>query len=409
MRKLPIFLGRYFFAVAASSILLFSCKKNDIASSDSAVDKDTPMYSYIKKLGYQDSEIKDIGKEYLVDEDLLFAKDSKPDFSIFDGPKTEQYGTANYVGFDIQPSIKVYVEPSMSAYSDQIDGAIALWNNVINCRVKFTRLASPTGADITIKNQNLGVDVCGAAFAPMNGLPGKLVRININAIAGNSFAQQQRTIAHELGHCIGFRHTNWASREARSGKSPDNGAYFDAMHILGTPTGGDANSLMNGRECGTGATTLSNFDILALQFLYPANAPVAGTVPIFRYFEKNNTQDHFYTMYIGELGNGNNSSYLFEGIGFFAFPNQVENSVPVHRYWIPGNVNDHFYTIYYGELGDTFYESVGFYGYPSAINGAVPVHRYYNPGTSDHFYTKNQSEMSSLPGYTYEGIGWYAY
>lgn len=408
MRKLPIFFGRYLFALAVSSIVLFSCKKTEIDRIEARIDKAVPMYSYIQKLGYKDSEIKDIGKEYLVDGDLLFSKESKPDFSIFDGPKTEQYGTANYVGYDIQPSITVYADASMNAYSSQIDGAIALWNNVISCRVKFTRVGSP-GANITITNQNLGSGVCGAAYFPLNGLPGSLIRINISQISGNSFAQQQRTIAHELGHCIGFRHTNWASGEPRSGQLSDNGAYFDAMHILGTPTGGDANSLMNGGQCGIGATTLSNFDILAVQFLYPANAPVAGTVPVFRYFEKNSIQDHFYTTSLGELGNGNNGSYLFEGIGFFAFPNQVENSVPIYRYWRTGTAGDHFYTASFGELGTTFYEGIGFYGYASAINGAVPVYRYYNGGTDDHFYTKNPNEMSSLPGYTYEGIGWYAY
>lgn len=39
---------------------------------------------FIKKLGYQDFEIEDLGDKYLVDGDILFAKNVNPSFSIFD-------------------------------------------------------------------------------------------------------------------------------------------------------------------------------------------------------------------------------------------------------------------------------------------------------------------------------------
>ncbi|MVT08275.1 M57 family metalloprotease [Chitinophaga tropicalis] len=406
MKKI-VFISRYFAILSVISVLLFSCKKNEI-TPQKPDSESNPVLSYIKKLGYNDGQIKDIGDEYLVDGDILFSKNSNPDLSIADGPKAEQYGTANYVGYDVQPNILVYVDASMNAYLSEINGAIALWNNVINCRVKFAITTASTAAQIRITNANLGSGVCGAAYFPVNGQPGGLVRININQIAGNSFAQRQRTIAHELGHCIGFRHTNWQSGEPQSGVLSDNGAYFDAMHILGTPTGGDPNSIMNGGQCGSGATTLSSFDILAVQFLYPANPPVAGTVPVFRYYSRATWDDHFYTTYLGELGNGANNDYIFEGIGFFAFPNQVANSIPVYRWYLPQS-GDHFYTANPNEIPSGNYEGIAFYAYSSAINGAVPVHRYYNGSFDDHFYTKNQNEMSTIPGYTYEGIGWYAY
>lgn len=407
MKKI-VFFSRYLFILSVVSFLLYSCKKTEVTPQKTDVDQDNSVLSYIKKLGYSDSEIKDIGDEYLVDGDILFSKKGNPDFSIFGGPKTEQYGTANYVGYDVQPNVFIYVDASMNGYLNEINGAIAMWNNVINCRLKFGITSLSGIAHIRITNANLGTGYCGAAYFPMNGRPGGLVRININQIAGNSFEQRQRTIAHELGHCIGFRHTNWQPGEPQSGVSSDNGAYFDAMHILGTPTGGDPSSLMNAGQCGSGATTLSNFDILTAQFLYPANPPVAGTVPVFRYYSRATWDDHFFTTNIAELGNGTNNDYIFEGIGFFAFPNQVANSVPVYRWYLSQN-GDHFYTANPNEIPSGSYEGIAFYAYPSAIDGSVPVHRYYHGSYVDHFYTKNQNEMSTIPGYTYEGIGWYAY
>jgi hypothetical protein len=302
----------------------------------------------------------------------------------------------------------------MNAYVNEINGAIATWNNVANCRVKFT-VTTATNQNILITNNDLGAGICGAAYFPLNGQPGALVRININQIAGNSFLQRQRTITHEMGHCIGFRHTNWRSiGEGISGRSTDNGAYFDAMHILGTPTGNDVNSLMNGGECGIGATALSNFDILTVQFLYPANPPVVGTVPVFRYFNRADLMNHFYTTNYNELGNGSNNEWIFEGVGFFAFPNQVSGSVPVYRYYSSSS-SDHYYTTNFNELGyataDYGYEGIRFYAYPSALNGSVAVFGYWNGNIRDHFFTKNQNEftVSGLQGYQLERTAFFAY
>ncbi|MBZ4188242.1 M57 family metalloprotease [Niabella beijingensis] len=398
-------------------VLTFSCKKSDKILNEDQQNKvekeDHSVYQFIKKLGYSDSEIKDLGSEYLVDGDILFAKNELPNFSIFQqSPKTKQYGTSYYVGYNIQPNITVRIDPSMSAYASEINGAIDMWNNVTNSRINLT-LTSSTSQDILITNSNLGSGICGAGYFPVDGRPGGLIRINISQIAGNSFAQRQRTIAHELGHTIGFRHTNWqASGEPIGGQLPDNNAYFYAMHLLGTPTGGDANSLMNGGECGIGATSLSSYDILAVQFMYPMNPPIAGSIPVFRYsaggYPDIRNTDHFFTIDITELGNGS-STYSFEGIGFFAFSSQVSGTVPVYRYR-RNQYADHYYTTQSGSVSGYTFESIAFYAYPSAINGALPVYRYYSDSKADHHYTKNTNESQDLTtNYVYEGIAFYAY
>ena len=402
----------YLSIVVTCAFLLFSCKKSVNNSPETDSNKDR-VYEYIKKLGFRDKDIKDIGDKYVVDGDILFDKNSDPDFSILEGPKTEQYGTANYIGYDEQPHIGVYIDPSMFAYAGEVDNAIALWNNVPNCRLKFVITVIRATAKIQVIKQS--GSYCSSAYFPMNGLPGPYIYVDNIMFPQFSYEQKVGALASMFGHSIGFRHTNWFNNpgEGQSGISNE-GAVYDAMHIMGTPSGTDPNSIMNSGWCGETPSTLSDFDILAMQFLYPANPPVAGTVPVFRYYARNTIQDHFYTTNYGDLQDGSHDNYLFEGIGFFAFPNQVANSVPVYRFWRTGNTGDHFYTTNYDEIPASEHnvnipEGIAFYAYPSAINGSVPVYRCYNNSTGDHFYTKNQLELSYMPGYSGEGTGWYAY
>jgi hypothetical protein len=408
MKKHVIPIVGYFSIATILTLLLFSCKKNFNESPEIDSQKQGTVYEYIKKLGYQDSEIRDIGDGYLADGDIYFNKNSQPDLSIFDGPQTEQYGTGNFVGYNEQPNIVLYVDPSLSAHLAEIQGAVAIWNTIPNCRINISITTSPINQDITIANADLPVGVCGMGTFPMNGLAGREIKVDTLAI-GNDPEQLQTEIAHTIGHCLGLRHTNWISRNELQHTTDQFGAQVHAMHILGTPTGEDPFSLMNGHACGFPNAKFSDFDILTVQFLYPENPPVAGAVPVFRYFNNGPAQDHFYTISYTELGNGSNNGYVFEGIGFFAFPTQVANSVPVHRYNIPGTGN-HFYSIDPSEIPPaSVYEGVAFFVYPLAINGAVPIHRYYRTGLNDHFYTKNQNELLIAPGYNYEGISWHAY
>ncbi|MGF7075147.1 M57 family metalloprotease [Mucilaginibacter sp. R-33] len=395
--------------IAFTTLLSFnSCKKAiyDLAPADKEKNS-TSALDYIKSLGFHDSDIKDIGTDYLVDGDMLFSK--KTVVATTNGNaskiKTDQYGAQNYLG--LNTNVVINIDASMSAYTAEINAAIAQWNGIPNCRVKFSVGSS---YNVTIMaNNNIG-GACGQSYFPINGQPGFIIYISPAAISGNSFDQRQRTIAHELGHSIGLRHTNWFLNEPQNGTAP-NSAHYSATHILGTPTEADPVSLMNGNECGTGATVLSNYDKIAVQFLYPLNPPVAGTSPVFRYYN-GGSSDHFYTTDYNELAQGNNTGYIFEGVGFFAFTTQVAGTEPVYRYYSSSAV-DHFYTRNATTPGGYIKERVAFYAYPSQANSSVPVYRYYHGGTPaeiDHFYTKNQNEFYwGAGGYAYEDVPFYAY
>jgi hypothetical protein len=104
-----------------------SCKKmqNDLAP----VSKEPTTVSildHIKSLGFRDSEIKDVGDDYLVDGDILFSKKT-----IIPLPKSSnsklsvnQYGTQSYIG--LNTTVTIRVDPSMNGYLSEINSAITL-------------------------------------------------------------------------------------------------------------------------------------------------------------------------------------------------------------------------------------------------------------------------------------------
>jgi hypothetical protein len=74
-------------------------------------------------------------------------------------------------------------------------------------------------------------------------------------------------IQHEIGHCIGFRHTDYATRSSCNQNVNEGDAGYGAIHIPGTPTGFDANSWMLACSNG-GDRTFNANDIIALNYLY---------------------------------------------------------------------------------------------------------------------------------------------
>lgn len=249
-------------AVAAMmTLVIVSCKKHQETITDepqATVKNADKVLQYIRDLGFPAESIVDNGSEFVVEEDILFPKDMVVPF-VTEGPKTEQYYTGSIVNSTKKLNIRVFIDPSMTSMTSEINSAIGQWNGVPNSTLRFN-IVTTTPYDILIKDEALsappGYVTCGQAQFPSGGSAGALVRINKSAIAGNSFAQRARTICHEFGHCISFRHTNWSAQ----GEST-------ATNVPGV-TGTDALSLMNGGQCNSGATVLSQKDKDATAALY---------------------------------------------------------------------------------------------------------------------------------------------
>jgi hypothetical protein len=250
MRKI-----KFLTAVLLSVLCFNACKKSGQPVEAAATHSSTPeeIYQYILDLGFPAGEITDQPNQFVVEGDIVFPKNMQVPVEKV---RTEQFYTGSLVTSAKVRNIRLRVDASMTSMASEINDAINQWNNVSGSAVHWVINTSGT-YDVLIVNSNLGSGVCGQGTFPSGGNAGGTIWINKNYIAGNSFAQRARTICHEMGHNISLRHTNWAARGESS-----------AVAVPGVP-GTDASSLMNGGQCGSGATVLSTKDKQAAVALYP--------------------------------------------------------------------------------------------------------------------------------------------
>lgn len=192
---------------------------------------------------------------------------------------SEQYRTTNQVGTGVT-KICVNPTPDFNTYSmlsQGLDLAIANYNER-GLRLTFARGPS-TGCTANITAQTT-TGTGGSAGFPSGGLPYGIINIG-TGLQAYSADVNEHVITHELGHAIGFRHSDYYNRSISCGAGGDEGdAGVGAIHIPGTPTTASVGgSIMNScfRSAETGEFTGS--DVTALLALYPQ---AAGTRLSFR-------------------------------------------------------------------------------------------------------------------------------
>jgi hypothetical protein len=133
--------------------------------------------------------------------------------------------------------------------------------------VTFSRVSS--GADISLVRGN-GQYLASAGFPTSSGDPYGQVKVNSRAIGNQPQSTVASILAHEIGHCIGFRHTDYMDRSFSCGGAASNegASTVGAVYIPGTATGPDAGSWM--LACiGSGQNRpFNNNDKTALNYLY---------------------------------------------------------------------------------------------------------------------------------------------
>lgn len=235
-----------------------------------------PTLEWLLKRGISKNRITDQDSSYVVDGDIVFKKSSYPGSDRGARPNQKIRAEEPLINLGETSTIELLVAvdnsfPRTSWRQNVINGlgdAIGSWNGVSNQKIHFSYTTDESSADIVVRNNpGLSSTNYGQADPPFQCESGYHLDLN-NLTELLSRNQLHFLIAHELGHNIGFWHTDEA------------GGYL----IPGTPTS-DSQSLMNK---GTYTTTsnpanvpvwngFSSYDVVATQFIYPLTPKATAT------------------------------------------------------------------------------------------------------------------------------------
>jgi len=263
----------------------------------SAPELDRDDLAQLAALGFSKDMVTDRGYYYLAGQDIQINKSDlrrsratahRGDQSPY-GPQF-QYTTTNLVTNPaaIQTiTVDLSGVPNTSVWHDAVVEALPIWSNIQNSYVKMV-LGTP--GSITIQLIDADAGLAGRGTFPAGGDVGDTVYLNENFRVGGaipSHAVYLRNIVHELGHTIGFRHTNWNQVDCVSPPfvcRPCNGhdpSTYGANYVPYTPTsGGDPASVMNGCTADQAWNGFSNYDTYATRYRYPIpSTTVSVTFP----------------------------------------------------------------------------------------------------------------------------------
>ncbi len=266
-----------FVAAAFAGGLLMSCENQSIEPEVEIIPTD--VLAKISAAGFSTEGVMKFESGYLVENDIYLTDADLASLSSGQVlPTLEQYSTNNLVCGS--RNITIYAPVGgRSGYSAGmiagLDLAIARYN-AENLNLTFSRITSSTGADIVmsrLSKRDESRGVLGSAGFPTNCNPYGQIKMSgvLESSYGLSTAGIATIIAHEMGHCIGFRHTDYFDRSISCGGSTSNegASTVGANHIPGTPTGASlaAKSWMLACTDG-GDRPFNNDDKTALNYLY---------------------------------------------------------------------------------------------------------------------------------------------
>ena len=257
--------------LAIGTLAFTSCKKD--AGMDATEEISAATLSKISQQGFGTSNVQKIEEGYLVEGDIVLTEDflnQRPGGALLRVANNEQYRTTNLVTQNRNITLALDSKLSGKTGYTQALQVVRDRYNAENLTLTFSIVSS--GADITFVDAN-GQFLASAGF-PSGGNPYGTVKVNSRSIGtGNTqtFYDFAGTIlAHEAGHCIGFRHTDYMDRSYSCGGSVSNegASTVGAILIPGTPATADAGSWMLACVSRNQSRPFNTNDKTALNYLY---------------------------------------------------------------------------------------------------------------------------------------------
>ncbi|WP_051907894.1 M57 family metalloprotease [Flavimarina sp. Hel_I_48] len=217
----------------------------------------------------------EVQKKLLIENDIVITQEQLESMAIQHKKSkgdndSKQYRTSNIVSQGRNISIIGYTGGTQALSSKErtaLQWAVDNYNALNGVSISFT-LSFGTNyqnKDMVVYNNSVNNPdgAGGSAGFPSNGNPYKFVQIyNIGGYNTNVI---EHVITHEIGHSVGFRHTDFFSRQSCGDNVNEGG---DAILVNGTPSGYDATSVMLACFSSSEDGEFGNNDIIALNAMY---------------------------------------------------------------------------------------------------------------------------------------------
>lgn len=292
---MPEFKNLHAAALAFIAVQTVAACSDSIAPSDTTPTFDDPLRASVEAMGFRKDMIEDAGDYFIVEGDIMIAKKNLKPLQPrlqkgglrFDPHTANQYHTNNLVSPANVASIVIDTGGLDSDWQTALVDAIAEWN-AISTGSTISISTGTAGADIIATTIAIGSSCSTVARAdfPSNNNVGSYIQANshCNSLGASAL---KKTMAHEIGHTLGFRHTNYAT--IGQGGGPEESCPQSLPNACGINvipgTGTDANSVMNGAQGGTSWNGFSADDKKSALYLYGGVPSVSisysgGTTPV---------------------------------------------------------------------------------------------------------------------------------
>ncbi|MEK6153944.1 M57 family metalloprotease [Flavobacteriaceae bacterium 3-367] len=275
-------------------VAVLSCAKDEVSSEGHIPEASEEVLDKIRNLGYSTENVKIINTQengigYVVEGDfILHERDLNldPEEGVtLRIAEVEQYRTTLIPNFrrrsrrgNSHTTLDVAVDDALPvAYYNATRRVATRYNSLgLSFRLNVFLLSQRQRrtVEITVR-EGSAFAAAGPPFERTVGrrttiVPYNEVLVNPTAINSNNQNHLTTIIAHEIGHCIGFRHTDFMNRsfsDCRITGNEGQGAA-GAIPIPGTPTDPEARSWMLACIGANENRPFTNNDVVALRFLH---------------------------------------------------------------------------------------------------------------------------------------------